>query len=82
MLFGVSVKDEQEAAYWDIFDKMTEDWESTMEAKKEWLMPPTSMGASPTGLPDSGRYTSEATSKSDSDEEAPVVKEAIGNNSV
>lgn len=38
------MQDEQEAAYWDIFDDMTEDWDKVLEEKKEWLMPPTIRG--------------------------------------
>lgn len=77
------LKDEQEAAYWDIFDEMTEDWDKTLEANKEWLMPPETLIATPESLPNSGSYRSEATpSEGDSDEEASIVKEAIGNNSV
>lgn len=80
---GRWAEDEQEAAYWDIFDEMTEDWEDTLEANKEWLMPPKSMAPSPTRLPKSENFGSEAApSEGDSDERAPVVKEVIGNNSV
>lgn len=77
------MKDEQEAAYWDIFDEMTEDWEKTLEANKEWLMPPKTLPAAPASLPNASTYTSAVTPREDaSGEDASVTKEVIGNNSV
>lgn len=77
------MQDEQEAAYWDIFDEMTEDWEKTLEANKEWLMPPKTLTATPASLPNSATYRSAvAPQEGASGEDASITKEVIGNNSV
>jgi len=77
------VQDEQEAAYWDIFDEMTEDWETTLESKKEWLMPPAAMTPLQSHVAEhKSAKSAAAPSAPKAANEFPVEKEVIGNNSV
>lgn len=77
------MQDEQEAAYWDIFDQMTEDWDKVLEGKKEWLMVPEVVkGEGASTPPAASTKWNDLKSSSSVTVEAPEEKQAtVGNNS-
>jgi hypothetical protein len=79
------MQDEQEAAYWDIFDQMTEDWDKILEEKKEWLMVPevVEKQGTPAATPKATVSKKDGDSKSSGSitVEVPEEKRTVGHNS-
>jgi hypothetical protein len=70
---GRDVQDEQESAYYEIFDEMTQKWDNTLKEKSEWLMPPQIAGE-PGAVPANPNGATRDAKKVD---KAPVKAEAM-----